>query len=516
MEFLGLTATQLFTLFGIAGGAVMILYILKLRRRRVPVPFSRLWERILVDRPTSSLFSQLKRILSLLVQLALLALMVFALADPRVRAASTTGRNVIVLLDASASMKATDVPGGRGHVAREAVRRMIREMGSNDRMLLAQMDAEITPLSPMTDDVAALEPALREYAPRDTGTDFPRAMRFALDALRGMQHGEIVVVSDGGVGAAHDSMGDIRLPADVGLRFMPVGRSGRNVGISAFSARRYPLDKSRYEVLVEVRNYSPRAERVELTLSADGSPLEVTPLDLAPDGVVQRILADQSGANQTLQAGITFADGTHDDLPADDRAYATLPARRRARILAVTSGNLYLRAGLLLDEYLDVTEVTPEAAPARMRDGHYDVVIEDGVTLPAPPGVNVLYLRPSGPDSPLEMDGATPEAATVPRPFVEHIEARHPLMRWMSDLEDTNIAMATRYRLQPGDRALAASGGGAIDHCGRASWRQVRGGNVRRAIERPATARFLAGAADQHHRLVRRRRPCVPVVVQDR
>ena len=38
--------------------------------------------------------------------------------------------------------------------------------------------------------------------------------------------------------------------------------SARNVAITGFSVRRYPLDKSRYEVLVEVRNYSDRAERV--------------------------------------------------------------------------------------------------------------------------------------------------------------------------------------------------------------------------------------------------------------
>src|SRR5262249_19373796 len=151
------------------GGGIVVLYILKLRRRRVAVPYARLWERVLIERPTSSLFSQLKRLLSLLLQLALLALMVFALADPRLRHTSSTGPNPVVLVDASASMKATDVPGTRAGAAREAVRRMIREMGSNDRMLLAQMDAEITPLSPMTDEIAPLENALREYEPRDTG-----------------------------------------------------------------------------------------------------------------------------------------------------------------------------------------------------------------------------------------------------------------------------------------------------------------------------------------------------------
>ena len=457
MEFLGLTARQLFMIFGVAGAAIVVLYILKLRRRRVAVPYSRLWEKVLVDRPTSSLFSQLKRLLSLLVQLALLGLMTFALADPRVRNTSPSGRSLVVLVDGSASMKATDVPGGRTQAARDAVRRMIREMGSSDRMLLAQMDAEITPLSPMTDDVGALEAALGEYEPHDTGMDFARALRFALDASRGMPHAEIVVIGDGGYGEARDSSGDIHVPQGVALRHVSIGRSGRNVGISAFSARRYPLDKSRYEVLVEIRNYSDRAERVELTLSADGAPLEVTQLALDANGSVQRVLADQSGANQTLEARVTFADGTHDDLPADDHAYATLPARRRARVLAISPGNLYLNAGLLLDEYLEVVDATPADAPTQLRTGHWDVVIEDNVVVETPPGTSVLYLNPSGPDSPLAPEGATPEASTVRRPFFDHIDNRHPLMRWMSDLEDTNIGVATRYRLQPGDRALASS-----------------------------------------------------------
>ena len=54
----------------------------------------------------------------------------------------------------------------------------------------------------------------------------------------------------------------------------------------------------------------------------------------------------------------------HDDLPADDHAYALLPERRRARVLVVTPGNTYLEAALLLDEYLDVTTRRAREVPA--------------------------------------------------------------------------------------------------------------------------------------------------------
>lgn len=461
MEFLGLAVGKLALIFGVAAAAVVVLYLLKLRRRRVLVPFSKLWERILDDRPTSSLFSKLKRLISLLVQLLLLALLVAALGDPRVKGASATGRSIVVLVDGSASMKATDVPGGRERAARDAVRKMVREMGSGDRMLIAQMDAEVTALSPMTDDVTSLEGALSAYGARDTGGDFPRALRFAMDALRDAPHPELVVVGDGAYDEARDSLGEVRL-GTIPLRFVGVGRRGRNVGISAFAVRRYPLDKSRYEVLIEVRSYSDRAESVELTLMADSAPVEVTRLALEPGATVQRVLPDLSGANQSLEARIAFTDRTQDDLPADDRAYATLPERHRSRVLAVTPGNRYLEAALLLDEYLDVVDVTPDEAPARMRNERFDAVIFDGVSAPLPPGVAAFYLRPSGPDAPFEAEPGFATAAPGSALRFEQVDRRHPMMRFMSDIEEAHIGRIVRYRAQPGDRALASSGAGPL------------------------------------------------------
>src|SRR5260370_28423986 len=115
MIFAGLPFAQLAVIFGIAGALVVVFYILKLRRRAVAIPFSPLWQRILRDKEATSLFSKLKRLLSLLLQLALLALLVIALGDPRAAESVMKGRNLVVLLDASASMQANDVkPDGVG------------------------------------------------------------------------------------------------------------------------------------------------------------------------------------------------------------------------------------------------------------------------------------------------------------------------------------------------------------------------------------------------------------------
>ena len=72
MNFLSPTA---FLLFGLAAPIVM-LYILRLRRRREPVSTLMFWEQIFREKQTTSLFQKLKHLLSLLLQLLFLALLV--------------------------------------------------------------------------------------------------------------------------------------------------------------------------------------------------------------------------------------------------------------------------------------------------------------------------------------------------------------------------------------------------------------------------------------------------------
>src|SRR5262245_48513514 len=154
MHFHGLPFQTLMQIGAAAAAAVVVLYILKLRRRPVAVPFSRIWQRILRDKEATSLFSQLKRLLSLLLQLALLALLLLALGDPRTAANLVEGRNIVVLVDASASMQATDVSPSRIAAAKERVKNIARGLSGTDRMLVAQMDAAATPLSTMTGEVS--------------------------------------------------------------------------------------------------------------------------------------------------------------------------------------------------------------------------------------------------------------------------------------------------------------------------------------------------------------------------
>jgi len=126
MGLAGLPLGTLFGIFGAAGALVVVFYILKLRRRAVPVPFSRIWDSVLRDKQATELFSKLRRLLSLLLQLALLALLVLALGDPKPKEDLREGRHLVLLLDASASMKAIDVKPTRLAQAKAEAEKLVR------------------------------------------------------------------------------------------------------------------------------------------------------------------------------------------------------------------------------------------------------------------------------------------------------------------------------------------------------------------------------------------------------
>lgn len=448
MELTGLSPTQLFTIGGGFAAAVVILYLLKLRRRPVEVPFVHLWREVLAESQTTRLFSSLKRILSLLVALAIVLALVLAMGDPRYLGASDDAQTTVVLVDASASMQAADVEGNRLEAAKREVEKLVEGLGVADRMLVAQMDRSAVPLTPLTGEPSLLREGLERIEPTELAADLSRGLRFATDVLRNQPGPRIVIVSDGVLDAGGEAERRAR-DAGIELTWIPVGRGGRNVAITAFSVRRYPLDKSRSQVLVELWNPGDREEGIELTLLGDGEPLEVSRLRVGAGERLRRVFDDVSGADRTLEARITLADGTRDAQPADDRAYARLPERRRARIQAVTTANLYLSAALLLDEYLEVVEVTPEQYPA---PGRFDITIFDGWVPPSPPDTHAIYIHPALPEG--AAHGPFVVKGTVPRPYFDRIERDHPIVRFTA-LRDVNVAEALEVELRRGDRIVA-------------------------------------------------------------
>jgi hypothetical protein len=456
----GVPAATLASLALGLGAAITTLYLLRVRRRRVEVPWAPLWQRITESRLPTRWKERLRRLLSLLLQLALLALLLLALGDPRQADELEDGRSVVIVVDASASMGALDEAGRRTRIerAREAALAVVASLGPRDEAMVVRLDAQLAPLTPFVSEREVLEDAVRGLEVSATGAELHAALSLASDSLEGRPRGAIVLVSDGAFAEADLALAAADLRPGVAVQHVPIGTNDGNIGITAFNVRRYPANRTNFEVFVEVRSFVDVPVTAELSLSGGGRLIDTQTLDLAPRGVVTRIWPDLPAGGRELEASVRIVAGdTADVLAVDDRAFALLPDQRPPRVLVVTDGNLYLEAPFLLNESFDTRVVGAtgfDPAVLDDPDDRFDLVVLDGLTPPIPERGNYLFLGPSGDDSPWPVRG------DVVDPIIDTADRNHPLLRWIAGLRDVNIAQARRLTLTADDRVVASAIGG--------------------------------------------------------
>lgn len=115
---------------------IILLYMLKLRRKQVQVSSTFLWEQLLREQQANTPWQKLKRNLLLILQLLILAALIFALARPALQIPTVASGSVIVLLDASASMNATDISPSRFNSANNSVDAIINGLNPASSLTL--------------------------------------------------------------------------------------------------------------------------------------------------------------------------------------------------------------------------------------------------------------------------------------------------------------------------------------------------------------------------------------------
>jgi Ca-activated chloride channel homolog len=446
-------------------------YIIKMRRRRFEVPFSHLWKRVLEQKDANSLWKQLKRLLSLLLILLILGIVLFAALDPTLGAVDRKARSVVILLDASASMKAMDGDEAgkqsRLDAAKQRTQALLDSMGGGDVAMVMKVDGQATPMSRFSSDAPMLTKIVEGIQASDTPADLTRALGAAADALRDRPNPLIVVVSDGAFPEAQLGLvsWDVKAPvpppdpkasgakaaeapqwraknlasvdlSNIDVRYLSVGRRSDNVGIIAFNVRRYIANKAAYEVYIEVQNFGQEPAHRQLALYNGDTAVEIKPIDLAPGQRLRKTYAKLPGsADNKLRASLRPVDGAggSDSFALDDQAFALLPATKKQKVLMVTEDNLFLEGAMLVYDNVEANKVTPAEYDARpqVADG-FDVVIFDEHTpqiVPLPP-TSLLYFHPTGEHTPIAIRGE------IANPRITEIDEGHPVMRWvtMSDV----------------------------------------------------------------------------------
>ena len=270
---------------------VVAFWMLKLRRTERTVGSTLLWQRFGEDLQANAPWQRLRRSFLLLLQLLLVLLLALLAAQPFLERPATLARDLVIVVDASASMAATDVValaprGGEGAGARRPCRPAGRRPGQRrggrgDAARRRQRDRRPGP-GPG---------GARRDRGDSAGADLAEALALASALAARAGDAQVLIATD----AAFTPPDDLRVAAPVTV--LQVGRERANQAIVAFGVRSAPTAVTR-SVLISVANLDlePANERVELL--GDGRLLEARDLFIDP---------------------VTQADIAIDDIPLDVR-----------------------------------------------------------------------------------------------------------------------------------------------------------------------------------------------------
>ena len=336
---------------------IFLIYIIKVRLRRRPVSTLLFWNQLFDEKKPRAWWQQLRHWLSLLLQLAFVLLLVGALIDPLWSWQKNSQRRIVLIVDNSASMKATEAGGiTRLHSAKDIAKGLARSLRPGDEMSLVSSGGQSVVHVGLTNHARLLIDGITELPETDAPSALLPAIATAERLLKDrVERSEIIVLTDGCI----EDFETIRINPLV--KIYGVGKPQENTAITRYQVRRSVMDSVGYQVLIEVTNSGLEEVKTKLELSLEDNLVDVVPITLKAGESQTRILDHTSATGGRLVAKLDSKDA----LSTDNSAISILPQRAPLPITLVTKGSLFLKSVLesmpLVE--LTITEAVPESAP---------------------------------------------------------------------------------------------------------------------------------------------------------
>jgi len=328
----------------------------------------------------------------LLLRALVIVLLALAFARPFLpgadAAAGASGnREVVILLDRSASM----AYGDHFDRARQAARRVVQDLGPNDRASLVLFATEVEVAVQPTAERGPVLAAIDAAAPGPLATRYGPAVRAAAGLLESspMPRRELVLITDFQK-AGWDEGEQVKLAPGIGLTTVPVGESPvENAAVVDLAYQREDVDQAggeRITVSARVANRgASRVENREIALEADGRRLDSQQVSVEPGQTASVSFQPLTlPANGLLRLVARLAP---DNLAMDDAFHAVLASRESlpALVIGDAAAATYVARGLAVSgaPRFDTRFVTSAAVAPADIDRAAVIVLND---VPPPTG----------------------------------------------------------------------------------------------------------------------------------
>ncbi len=445
-----LKPTSLYLLFLIP--LLLLLYVLKLRRKTYTVSSSLLWEHAIEDMKANTPFQRLRKNLLLPLQIIFLTLAILALARPFWQGAASAAQNVILIIDGSASMKATDAGESRFEAAKSAAAKMVDDLDGGDRMMIIEAVSSPRIVSDFTSDKLQLQNTLDKMRPVDAPADLGRAIQLASSLAKNVRSSEIFLLSDGANMSTllNDSKNESGY-AGVPVQFIGFGKeTADNVGITALEIGQGLANSSERQVFIALQSFSNVEKRsLLLELYHNENLIDVRELNLLP-GERRSVIFD---VPEYSEGSIESVIDVDDDLDVDNHAYHVATERSALKVLLVSADNQFLEEAIrTAPTGAQLFKEEPEAYSA---GEEYDLIVFDGFVPNDLPNGNVMFVNP-GADLPFGK-----LISYNDNPTVIDWDRSHPMMRFV-ELSNLRVRRSYNYEMSPWMKPLVESDVGTL------------------------------------------------------
>ena len=392
-------------------------YLLKVRLQRKTVTALFLYQQIFTEKRTTRLWRRMRDLLSLLMLALAVSLLAFGLSRPSFSADSR--RDMLLLIDHSASMSAMDGGVTRLELAREAARGIVRALDGSQQAAIASLADTVSWQAYLTDNPHALLEGIDAVSPTERPLHCDQIVALAQEGAEEQQR-RVIFISDG-------SGADFALPANVEL--LKVGSKLENVGIVAADMR--VLNDTDLQLLIQVASTFPDEREVELTLEHDGVMAKLISLTVTP-GINLAHVESFPGEAGRWRVRLQVDDA----LAIDNQAFLVAEPPRPITVrVAAKDAYFFEHSVQAFDQAGGVLQLVA---------GDADVVIARGSAPDDAP--RSIVFQPAGSEAGSELDAVIPRA---------RIEA-HPAFRFI-DVESLDFPGARDVSAPPDSIVMVAS-----------------------------------------------------------
>ena len=153
--------------------AVIAMYLLKLRRDEAVVPSTLLWTRLVADVEANAPWQKLRRSLLLLLQLLLVIALALLAARPFLERPAGLARDIVLVMDTSASMAATDVVPDRLTAAKQVAIEALKDLPTGGKVSVIAADRSARIVVNESGDLAGVRPAIESLPVPRTRARWP-------------------------------------------------------------------------------------------------------------------------------------------------------------------------------------------------------------------------------------------------------------------------------------------------------------------------------------------------------